>query len=99
MNNNDVWNRRFRINCNKNSPKNVITGKFAFKHLKIKKEYENITLYISRHHWSRVVVTYVIENNKQITTPISATDAKSLGMYDVFEKSNTIKMKEQISSL
>tara|TARA_B100000780_G_scaffold270829_1_gene231087 strand:- start:410 stop:649 length:240 start_codon:yes stop_codon:yes gene_type:complete len=59
--------------------------------LKIKKEYEDKTLHIARHHWSRAVVTYVIENNKQITTPISATDAKTLGMYDVFEKNNTIK--------
>ena len=91
LKNNDVWNGRFRINCNKNSSKNIITRKFSFKHLKIKKEYEDKTLHIARHHWSRAVVTYVIENNKQITTPISATDAKTLGMYDVFEKNNTIK--------
>ena len=60
--------------------------------MKIKKEYEDKTLHIAKHHWSRAVVTYVIENNKQITTPISATDAKTLGMYDVFEKNNTIKI-------
>ena len=64
LKNNDVWSGRFRINCNKNLPKNVITRKFAFKHLKIKKEYEDKTLHIAKHHWSRAVVTYVIENNK-----------------------------------
>ena len=67
MKNNDVWNERFRINYNKNSPKNVITRKFAFKHLKISKEYEDKTLYIARHHRSRAVITFVIEHNKQIT--------------------------------
>ena len=86
LKNNDVWNRRFGIYCNKNSPKNVITRKFSFKHSKINKEYEDKTLYIARYLWSKVVVTYLIENNKQITTPILATDATSLGMYNVFEK-------------
>ena len=86
LKNTDVWNRRFRINYNKNSPKNVITRKFTFKYLKISKNYEDRTLYIARHYWSRAVVTFVIENSKQITTPISVTDAKSLRIYDVFEK-------------
>ena len=70
MKNNDVWNGRFRITYNKNSPKNVITRKFTFKHLKISKEYEDKTLYIAKHHWPRAVVTFAIENNKQITTPM-----------------------------
>ena len=73
---NDKWSGRFQIKLNKNSDKNSICRKFAFKHLKISNEYEEKTLYIAKHHWSREVVTFIIDKKKNITTPISATDSK-----------------------
>ena len=99
MKNNDVWNGRFRINYYQNSLKNLITRKFAFKYFKIGKEYEDKTLYIARHHWSRAVVTFVIENNKHITTQISVTDAKLLGLHDAFENINNNFMSLTPSSI
>ena len=88
---NDKWSGRFQIKLNKNSDKNSICRKFAFKHLKISNEYEKKTSYIAKHHWSREVVTFTIDKKKNIITLISATDSKRLGLNGVFDKSASIK--------
>ena len=88
---NDKWSGRFQIELNKNSDKNSICRKFAFKYLKISNEYDEKTLYIAKYHWSREVVTFIIDKKKNITTPISATDSKILGLNDVFDKTAPVK--------
>jgi len=59
--------------------------------LKISKDYEDKKLHIAKHHWSREVVTFIIEKKKNLTTPISATDSKILGLNDVFDKTAPVK--------
>ena len=88
---NDKWSGRFQIKLNKNSDKNSISRKFAVKHLKISNEYEEKTLYITKHNWSREVVTFIINKKKNITTPILATDSKRLGLNDIYDKSTSVK--------
>ena len=65
--------------------------KIVFKNLKISKDYEDKKLYIAKHHWSREVVTFIIYKKNNITTPISATDSKILGLNDLFDKSASVK--------
>ena len=88
---NDIWSGRFQLKLNKKSDKNLTCRKFAFKHLKISKDYEDKKLHIAKHHWSREVVTFIIEKKKNITTPISAADSKILGLNDVFDKNASVK--------
>ena len=46
---------------------------------------------LKKHHWSREVVTFIIEKKNNLTTPISATDSKILGLNDVFDKTAPVK--------
>ena len=87
---NDKWSGRFQIMLNKKSDKNSICRIFAFKYLKISNEYEEKTLYIAKHHLSREIVTFIIYKEKNIKTPILATDSKRLGLNDIFDKSATV---------
>ena len=59
--------------------------------MKISNEYEEKTLYITKHNWSREVVTFIINKEKYITTSISATDSKRLGLNDIYDKSTSVK--------
>ena len=45
---NDIWSGRFQLKLNKKSDKNLTRRKFAFKHLKISKDYEDKKLHIAK---------------------------------------------------
>ena len=59
--------------------------------MKISKYYEDKKLCIAKHHWSREVVTFIIEKKHNLTTPISVTDSKILGFNDIFDKIAPVK--------
>ena len=89
---NDIWSERFQIKFNKKSDNNSISRKFAFKHLKISNEYEKKPCTLQIVIGLRKVVIFIIDNKRNITTLILATDSNILGWNNVFfHKSASVK--------